>query len=132
MNQLIAVAMLVLISTSAAAQTAWINIAKSNEGIWDAQPGSLEFSKTKGDIFIAVVVGRITDPKTSKISLYKWYVSASDCKAKMGKVVTLDISGEYKFENDFVFGSGSIATSMAELICGAADYAISEKSKKSL
>lgn len=123
----------ICISTVVYAQADWINIASKKDGMkWAVQPGSLEFSQTKGGTSIAVVIGRVTDPKTSTVSLYKWYVSASDCTRQMGKVVSLDISGEYKFENDFVFGSGNIASSMAEVICAAAEYRISEKVKKGL
>lgn len=128
-----AMAIALCAATSTQAQTEWINIASHNDGTkWAVQAGSLEFSKTKGGISIAVVVGRISDPNTSKISLNKWYVSAGDCSKKMGKVVALDISGEYKYESDFVLGSGNIASSMAEAICGAADYRIKEKNDKSM
>lgn len=119
--------------TTVQAQTEWIDIASNNENMkWAVQAGSLDFSKTRGGVAIAVMIGRIIDPRTSNIILYKWYVSASDCQRKMGKVVTLDISGEYQYENDFVMGSGNIASSMAETICGVADYIISEKNKKGL
>ena len=116
------------------AQSEWINIAVSSESNmrWDVQPGSLEFSKTKGGTAIAVVIGKITDTRTSRIDLYKWYVSETDCKKEMGKVVSLGIDGAYRFENDFVFGSGNIATLMAEAICGAADYRIKKANEKSL
>ncbi|MEL0169194.1 MAG: hypothetical protein VW877_13815 [Pseudomonadaceae bacterium] len=134
MKYLLLAAVLTCVSTSANAQSEWINFAASVEGEtqWAVQPGSLEFSQTQGGTVIAVVIGRITDTKTSRIDLYKWYVSVSDCNKQMGKVVTLNIDGSYQFENDFVFGSGSIATAMAELICGAADYRIKEANEKSL
>lgn len=126
-------AMVLFAVTVAQAQAEWIDIASSNDGKkWAVQAGSLEFSKTKGGASIAVVVGRISDPNTSNITLRKWYVSAGDCSKKMGKVVSLGVSGEYEFENDFVLGSGNIASSMAEAICGAADYRIKEKNAKSL
>lgn len=134
MKYVLLAAVLTCVSTFANAQSEWINIAASSEGNmqWDVQPGSLEFSQTKGGTTIAVVIGRVTYKKTSRIDLYKWYVSATDCKKQMGKVVSLNIDGTYQFENDFVFGSGSIATAMAEAICGAADYRIKETNEKSL
>ena len=132
-KKIIAITIALSISAFAYAQTDWITIAATDDGMkWDVQPGSLEFSKTVGGTSIAVVIGKVSDAKTGKINLYKWYVSANDCQTKMGKVVSLGISGEYIFENDFVFGSGNVASSMAEAICNAADYVINERAKKSL
>ena len=118
--------------TTAIAETGWVEIASDDDSTWHIKAGSLEFGKTKGGTSIASVIGRISNSKTSQVALRKWYVSAVDCKKKMGKVVTLDISGEYKFENDFVEGAGTIATAMAEAICGAVYYKIKEKDSKSL
>jgi hypothetical protein len=50
----------------------------------------------------------------------------------MGKIVSLNIDGTYLFENDFVFGSGSVASGMAEAICGAYTYAVKTREKKGL
>lgn len=123
-----------LASAPVFAESNWIQIAASEDNMteWHAQPGSLEFSKTKGGIPIAVVVGRITNKRTSQVDLYKWYVSGADCSKRMGKVATLNISGEFQFDNDFVMGSGNIASAIAETICGAADYRINETKDKSL
>jgi hypothetical protein len=117
---------------SAHAQSDWINIASSAESEWDIQPGSFEFSKTRGGEYIAVTTGKVIDAKTSQISLYKWYVTANDCKRKMGKFVSLNIDGTFEFQNDFVFGSGSIASSIAEAICSVADYAIKKSYEKGM
>ncbi|MDM1715571.1 hypothetical protein [Thiopseudomonas alkaliphila] len=134
MKKTIASAAIILFSVQALAQSDWINIASlpGDSKKLDVQPGSFEFSKTKGGTPIAVVVGKITDTKSANISLYKWYVSLEDCQRKMGKVVSLNVNGEFAFENDFVFGSGSIATVMAETICGVAEFSLAEKKKKSL
>ena len=134
MKLLLAAITLTICSFSAYSQTEWILVenSKKNDMRWEAKPGSLEFSKTKGGTPIVAVIGKTTNTKTSSIELYKWYVSADDCGRKMGKVVSLKISGEFSFENDFVFDSGTIASGLAEFICGVADYAISEQRKKGL
>ena len=134
MKRLFMATVLACAAAFAHAESGWVNIASTglNDMLWDVKSGSLEFTKTKGGAVIAVVIGRITNTKTSRIDLYKWYVSAIDCKKQIGKVVTLDIDGTYKFENDFVFGSGNVATAMAEAICGAADYSIKKVDEKSL
>lgn len=124
--------LLMLIGVAAQAQTDWILVGEAETRRWEVKPGSLEFSKTKGGTVIAVVVGRIVNSSPNQVSLYKWYVSASDCKNEMGKMVSLGVDGEYKFENDFVFGSGNVASSIAQRICGAADLAIKARSDKGL
>ena len=122
-----------IFSSPSFAESGWVDIATHPDGsVWSAKSGSLEFSKTKGETPIAIVVGRVSNSKTSKIDLYKWYVSGTDCAGEMGKVVSLNISGEYLFENDFVFGAGNIAAAMAESICGAAQYQIKAIKDKSL
>lgn len=110
----------------------WVNVAASDESIFSIQKGSGAVTKNKGGEGIYVVVGRITQVKTTKITLSKWYVKESDCLNKQGQLVTLSLGGEYQFENDFVIGSGSIASSTAEFICAAYEYAIKEYVEKSI
>jgi hypothetical protein len=132
MKYILIAAVFACVCVSANASSDWINIASSGNDEWDIQPRSFQFSKTKGGEYIAVTTGRTIDAKTSRISLYKWYVTSSDCKRKMGKFVSLNIDGTFEFENDFVFGSGSIASSIAEAICSAADYSIKKADEKSM
>ena len=107
-------------SAPADTRDSWIAIAESQDSLWQVQPGSLNFGNNKNGTAIASVVGKITAKRSQKIDLHKWYVSGSDCRSKMGKLVTLKIDGSFSHENDFVFGSGSVASAMAETICGAA------------
>jgi len=118
---------------SSFSQSDWINISTSKDDTtWDIKPGSFEFSKTKAGVPIALVVGRTKNPDTSQISLYKWYVTINDCKKQMGSIVSLNIDGTYFHENEFVFGSGNIASSLAETICSVAEYSEKRASEKSL
>lgn len=111
----------------------WTKITSNNDGVvWYIKNGSLEFTATKNETPIALVVGRVNWGKNKKINLNKWYVSAEDCAQEMGKVVTLDIGGSYLFETDFVFKAGTVASNLAEVICGIADYKIKQSSGKSL
>ena len=126
-------AMFPLLSYSASAEKDWVRLALSDDGSkWEARSGSFEFSKNKSGVPIAVLAGRVVSSKPSKIDLHKWYVSAGDCKDKMGKLVTLSVSGEYQFENDFLFESGNVASSIAKFICDVADQAIKNSDGKSL
>ena len=132
-KSLLAAFLLASYSLSAYSQTEWIFVANTSDDSvrWEAKPGSFEFSETKDGTPIAIIVGKITNKKTSIVALYKWYVSAEDCGRKMGKVVSLNVSGEFVLESDFVFDSGNISSGLAEFICTVADYAVSDKKKKS-
>ena len=116
-------------SLSAYSQSEWIFVVNTSDDTvqWEAKPGSFEFSETKSGVPIAMMTGKITNKKTSTIALYKWYVSAEDCGKKMGKVVSLNVSGEFVLESDFVLGSGNVSSGLAEFICTVADYAVLDK-----
>lgn len=83
---ILASALLLFVSFSASADKGWIKIVSAEDGsTWEAMPGSFEFSKNKSDVPIAVLAGRVISSKRKKIDLSKWYVTAGDCKNKMGK-----------------------------------------------
>ena len=92
----------------------WITIAETKESKWAVKKGTFEFSTNKMGEPVWVVIGRTKNRKSLKVDLYKWYVTEFDCGRELGKVVSLDISGVFLFDNDFVFGGETIATSMAE------------------
>jgi hypothetical protein len=123
---------LYLIPVAVLAQQDWIPVAETEKSTWHVKPGSLEIAKTKGQVDIVAVVGRFANKSTSKIDLHKWYVAVSDCQRQMGKVVTLNIDGTFAFENDFVFGSGSVASGLAEAICGAHAFQIKSREDKGI
>ena len=108
------------VSQTAFAQTDWVRVASSQSsgGVWEGKPSSLEYSKTKAGVPIIVVVGRKSNTKNQEVSLHKWYVKVDDCRIKKGTVVTLKVTGEFEFENDFAFGGDTVATSLAEFVCG--------------
>lgn len=120
----------IFLTTVVNAQSKWVNIGNTDESEWDIQAGSFEESKTKGGVPIAVVVGRVTQKKTKQINVLKWYVSVADCNNKMGKLVALNIDGTYRYENDVVFGAGSIGSSVAEMICAAYEQHVEDRRKK--
>lgn len=114
------------------AQTNWVNVANSEDSQWDIRAGSLDETTTKGGTRIAVAVGRVSNTKTKRIDVEKWYVSLDDCERQMGKLVTLDVDGEYLYENDFVVGSGSIGGSVAGFICAAHNLRVEARDKKGI
>lgn len=123
---------LMLITCSTAFADDWIVTAGYESTEFSVQKGSFSVTKNKAGADVAVVTSRIVDNKTTQITLGKWYVTAADCAARQGKIVTLSLSGEYKYENDFLFGSGSIASSNAKFICDVLDLSREESRKKSL
>ncbi|KTB79270.1 hypothetical protein AO069_10080 [Pseudomonas syringae pv. syringae PD2774] len=130
---LLAIAIFQLISFSTFAETAWIRIAETDDGTrFETKPGSFEFSETRGKTPVAVLVGRQFIVKSKKIELQKWYVTATDCKNKMGKLTTLSVSGEFQFENDFVFDGGTVASTVAKFICDVAGQSIKNAASKGL
>ena len=80
--------------------------------------GSYELSANKSGEQVAVITAKSNDNKGGRIHLHKKYVRTKDCIAEQGKIVSLTMDGEFAYENEFVFGAGSIATSIAETICG--------------
>lgn len=112
----------------------WIRVGLSEELKieYSIKKKSGEITKNKAGDDIYVVVGRVLHKKTKKIELEKWYVKYSDCLNKQGQIVTLSLGGDYRYENDFVFNAGSIASASAEFICGVYEYEISEMDKKGI
>ncbi|HGY9618370.1 TPA: hypothetical protein ACOJNU_000434 [Pseudomonas putida] len=122
-----------LVSLSAFGETKWINLGETSDGIkFEAKPGSFEFSENREKTPIAVLVGRQYSSKSKSIELRKWYVTAADCHNKMGKLISLSVSGEFQFESDFIFDGGTVASSIAKFICDVADQSIKNASGKSL
>ena len=114
---------LLAVSCFAFADDGWSTISTSIDGNtrWDGKVGSAELRKNKSNEEIVLLVGRIADTKESTINVYQWYVTLQDCKNGKGKVVTLDISGDYLYDFDFVPGAGNVAAILGETVCGVAE-----------
>ena len=76
---------------------------------------------------IAVITTKSNNKKNGQVSLEKKYVRTKDCVAEQGKVVSLTMDGDFSYENSFIFGAGSVATSIAETICGI--YTMNQQEK---
>ena len=64
-----------------------------------------------------LMTGRSIDKKTKKITLVNWSIAKQDCIKKQGTLNTFDINGKYSYDNNFVFGAGSMGSIVAETIC---------------
>ena len=121
-SKLVAVTLALLFSwqiNSVSAQERWIKIDESKDGshLVYALRGSYGLSRNKGGDQIAVITTRSVNKKSDRVFLQKSYVRTRDCAAKQGKIVSLSMDGEFLYENDFIFDAGTIATSIAEMIC---------------
>ncbi len=97
----------------------WILLAATDDVKWEGRSGSVEFSTNRGGVPIVSSSGRVHDLTSGRIEFERWYVTKGDCRKGYGKVVTTDMSGAYKFETDFVLDGGSVASSLAGVLCSA-------------
>ena len=106
-----------LAGPAAAQDDEWITVGRTDKMTWHVKSGSVTVTDIHGEGPVVMVVGRITVHATSRITVYKWYVSLGDCERGMGQMVALAISGEYRYKQDFAYGNGSAASGLAEHIC---------------
>lgn len=100
----------------------WVLLGETegNNVRFEGKTNSYELTNTRKGTRIAKIIVRQVDPVSHQISIYQRYVSLNDCKRKRGKIVAVDMDNNYKFENDFIIGGGSIGSSVAETICSIA------------
>ncbi len=112
----------------------WLYILDTNDEAhkYYAQKGSFEMTKNKAGDPISAVTGRVIDTSTSMIELQKWYVRDADCDAKQGELVTLKLDGTFLYNNDFIFGAGSVASGLAQFICSLYFYEEKQNEKKGM
>ncbi|WP_354286830.1 hypothetical protein [Sphingomonas sp. UYEF23] len=110
----------VLLSFSAQANAAsdWILLASTDTMVWEGRAGTLHLSKNNSQQDISVANGRATDTKYKRITFERWYVLVSACRNGSGKLVTTDMDGTFKFDTEFVLKGGSVASSLADMLCG--------------
>lgn len=106
----------------------WVKLAETDEMVWDGRVGTREFGKTRSGKEMVVATGRTVDKKTKRITFEKWYVLVDHCRAGQGQLTTVDMDGAYKYETDFMFKGGTVASSLAEMLC----YAVSDRDGKGI
>jgi hypothetical protein len=105
--------------SSTAKGSEWIPIAQNSDdsGFFSGKRGSFEMTTTKAGESVAMLLGQFENKKNKSVSYSKWYVSAADCDAGLGKFVVLKINGDFDFERDFVAKGNNIASVVADFIC---------------
>ena len=116
-------AVLCVAAVTATAQEHWTALTWSRTTTWEAKPGSLERSVTeRSGEPVAVITLRVRDRWTSRITFEKNFVRLADCAAGEGKLVTTDLDGRFKYQNDFKLNGGkTIASGLAAAICALAE-----------
>lgn len=129
-------AALIFTGSVAAGAPGWTEVAAnaSRTAVKEIKDGSFEVSQNKSNEEIAVVTGRtLSGSQTSpSIALEKWYVRTGDCQRGEGKIVTLRLDGEFKYDNDFLLDGGTVASGVAEIICLIHTRQAENRRKKSL
>lgn len=95
----------------------WINFASNDDFRFDGRAGTREFAKTKAGTPILIAQGRVFKIKDKSYTYKKWYVSVADCKAGYGKIVVLNLNGDYDADSDFVENGGSVGSAIAGMLC---------------
>lgn len=110
---------LLLFSTTSTAEDdpAWTRFGLTDESEFSFRNGSFEVGQTKGGKAVASLIVQIQRKATKTMDYRRWYVATQDCDAGIGKVVVLDTDGTYLYENDYVEGGASVASSGGDLIC---------------
>jgi len=106
-----------LLSAGVEAAGEWISLSSTDAYTWEGRAGSLERTVTRGGKQVATASGRVINKKTSQISFEKWYVTEADCRAGYGKLITLNMDGDFQYESEFVETGGTVASSLASMLC---------------
>lgn len=120
--------LLFFVASSVLAQENWILISRSKTTTYEARVGSLEHTLTEvGREPIVALIFRVRDSAKAAVEFEKNYVRLSDCRAGFGKLVTTDLNGRAKYDNDFVFEGGNVASTIAQTLCGLANINLDTK-----
>jgi hypothetical protein len=106
----------------------WIVLGETDRMVWEGRAGTRDFDKNRGGEPIITAAGRTREKVSNRISFVRWYARVDDCRLQYGKLVTTDMGGTFLREADFVLGGGTIASSLAEVLC----HAVSETDRKGI
>ncbi|MBI5440253.1 MAG: hypothetical protein HY900_03465 [Deltaproteobacteria bacterium] len=131
----VAIAVAVMASSSSFGADQWTMLGQLNDkSTLYFKQGSFNITKTKEGVPVATIDGRIDKEKSSKAKapkpiLLRWQVSIDDCRNKRGKLVETNMAGAPQFVNSFVLGDGTVASQLAQIICGSAQLNVRESSR---
>jgi len=115
------IAALITCASISAHSQEWIKVAQNDNNVtYSILSKSVKIEKTRNGEFMVIGVGKTSNLVKNTHIGELWYVTAKHCALGLGKLVTLDTAGEFKYENDFVNGLGTVASNIAETLCAVA------------
>lgn len=118
MKSIIAASLALALVTPALAED-WVQIAESTSVSWFVHASSVEHSTTRNNTPIITALMKLKFKNANRIVFERVYVRTAECAAGYGTLVTLSVDGvQITASNQFVLGGGSIAASLAEVLCG--------------
>ena len=118
--------LLVLAAAAAIAGDKWTLITSSDTKTYEARIGSLRPVFTEAREPAVIILVRVTEFTTRKMTFVRHYVRIADCRAGFGKLGEADLSGRAISEAEFVFDGGNVASTIAQTICIGADLQAQE------
>lgn len=107
---------LVCLSAAAAPDSRWFSAGETSDTKTYIQRGSLQQTMTEDGKPAATVIGMAVTNSNAAV-VEKWHVSRDACLNESGQLRATTLEGQLKRTIDFVFGSGTIGSFQAELIC---------------
>lgn len=98
-------------------QTPWVEVAASKSLAVDFKRGSFEIGENKGGKTLAVALARIRDLSNDNLEFRKHYVTTIDCDRGHGKLVSLDLEGNYVADIDYVSQGNTLASGIGDMLC---------------
>lgn len=109
----ILVTLLAFVAFSVFAQDEWVLLSTSKDNLYkiEGKKGSFKVGEKSGMIVTrAIIKGK--NPTYNLILMSK-----EDCSAGFGKVQYFTTSFEFSYSQDYVYGGGTIAQNVGDLIC---------------
>jgi len=119
---------LTLVSMTSYAQE-WVPLSQSGDISYEILAGSIRVIKAEKDS-VVVGTGRVVTLTDNTITAELWAVPIAHCRVKRGVLVVLDVLGEVKSRHSFVYGLGTVAADVAEIMCRVALDAQTSKPPK--
>lgn len=110
----------------------WVHVTSSDDVSFSAREGSFELTKAKNGTSVASILGQYAFIKTKIVAYNKLYVSTNDCAKGYGKLVLLDLDGNYSSESDFVSKGENLGSNVADFICAVYQSVLEKQNGKSL
>lgn len=112
--------LLMTISVTVNAADEWFFVSSTDKLNYDVKVGSVRIIKNNAGVPVVVGVGKVTNKANNEISFEQVYVTLSHCAAGYGSLVTVDLNGKVNYDNDFVFGGGTMASTISKFLCDIA------------